>query len=63
MTLMLLEKNSRTETSKDKKLADCVVSFPDWIQGDKFLFVPFIGIVLFYIDLLLFKKKIQLQTI
>lgn len=29
MTLMLLEKNSRTETSKDKKLADCVVSFPD----------------------------------
>lgn len=63
MTLMLLEKNSRTESSKDKKLADSVVSFPDWMQGDKFLFVPFIGIVLFYIDLLLFKKKIQLQII
>lgn len=29
MMLMLLEKNSRAENSKGKKLADCVVYFPD----------------------------------
>lgn len=58
MTLVLLEKKpSKTENSKDKKWADCVVSFLDWIQGDKFLLAPFIGIVWVCIDLLFLKRK------
>lgn len=56
VTLVLLEKKSRIENSKTKKLSDCVVSFPDCIQGDKYLLILFIAIVLFYIDLLLLKK-------
>lgn len=57
------EKKYRTENSKAKKLSDCVVSFPDWIQGDKYPLIPFIPIVLFYIDLLLLKIIIIIPVI